>query len=187
MKGEKENKIEKDDYNLNPCDNNTVNLNNANIGADISNVKNTANKITKFPNEILEKDIKILIKYILFQKELKGAIKCSKISFKYFPNCYLTNIILWCKYKSHFFYEKLNNIIEDKTKNNSKPINNKSINLNEALINDIFSSIELFIQNSDSKYESHSNIIIQALNDQKKFEIIFENYTFIKYPTNFKL
>ena len=187
MKGEKENKNEKDAYNLNSCNNNTVNLNNANIGADISNVNNTANKITKFPDEILEKDIKILIKYILFQKELKGAIKCSKISFKYFPNCYLTNIILWCKYKSHFFYEKLNNIIEDKTKNNPKPINNKSINLNETLINDIFSSIKLLIQNSDSKYESHSNKIIQALDDQKKFGIIFHNYSFIKYPTNFEI
>ena len=38
MKGEKENKNEKDAYNLNSCNNNTVNLNNANIGADISNV-----------------------------------------------------------------------------------------------------------------------------------------------------
>ena len=94
---------------------------------------------------------------------------------------------MWCKYKNHFFYEKLNNIIEDKTKNNPKPINNKSINLNEALINDIFSSIKLLIQNSDSKYESHSNKIIQALDDQKKFEIIFHNYSFIKYPTNFEI
>ena len=42
-------------------------------------------------SEILEKDIKILIKYILFSKEFQESINVSKITqyCKHFSNCYL--------------------------------------------------------------------------------------------------
>jgi len=43
------------------------------------------------PPEILAKDIKILIKYILFSKEFQESINVSKITqyYKHFSNCYL--------------------------------------------------------------------------------------------------
>ena len=46
-------------------------------------------------SEILEKDIKIIIKYILFQKEVQDNINFSKnsSSYKLFSNCYLTTIL----------------------------------------------------------------------------------------------
>ena len=72
-------------------------------------------------SETLEKDIKIIIKYILFQKELQNNINISKTSssYKLFPNCYLINSCLSYKYKQFFFYQTLNNIINEEL----KPVN----------------------------------------------------------------
>ena len=65
-------------------------------------------------SENLEKDIKILIKYILFKKEIQESINISKKEsiYKSFQNCYLINMILFLKYKKFFFYQELINIIK---------------------------------------------------------------------------
>ena len=59
--------------------------------------KNKKNNLPKvFHSEILEQDTNIIIKYILFNKELHDSINISKISpfYKRYSNCYLTNITL---------------------------------------------------------------------------------------------
>ena len=45
--------------------------------------------------EILEKDIKILIKYVLFSKEFQESINVSKITqyYKNFSNCYYNFVV----------------------------------------------------------------------------------------------
>ena len=68
-------------------------------------------------SENLEKDIKILIKYILFKKEIQESINISKNEsiYKSFQKCYLINMNLFLKYKSYFFYQELIDIISTET------------------------------------------------------------------------
>ena len=63
--------------------------------------------------ENLVKDIKILIKYLLFKKELNRKYNFPKL----FKNCYLINVIIWSKYKFFPFYKKLIDIVEEETCN----------------------------------------------------------------------
>ena len=59
---------------------------------EINNNFNKKNFPTKnLHSKILEKDIKILIKYILFNKDLKDGLVISKIApfYKLISNCYL--------------------------------------------------------------------------------------------------
>ena len=155
------------------------------------NKKNYSPKV--FHSEILEKDIKILIKYILFNKELHDSITISKISpfYKHYSNCYLTNITLWYKYKSYFFYQNLN-ALTDKENKNSKPFNNKPKNSEEYIINKIYNSLtEFYFIHSDLYNKEQSNIIMSNLEIQNKFEIIYENHSYndvlTKYPSNFAI
>ena len=70
------------------------------------------NKDIKISNE-LEKDIKILIKYILFKNEFIKEYNCSKVTSYYrtLNNCYLINVVVIYKYISYKFYIILKNII----------------------------------------------------------------------------
>ena len=102
-------------------------------------------------SENLEKDIKILIKYILFKKEFQDTINISKKEsiYKSFQNCYLMNMILFLRYKSYFFYQELVNIINEETVNLNQ-IKDKSLNCDENLINKIFDSLlEIFSSKND--------------------------------------
>ena len=72
----------------------------------------------------LEKDIKILINYIIFQKELCDSIEISKTSkyFKCYSNCYLTNVTLWHKYHCYQFDKIIITLLDDESKK-FKPLN----------------------------------------------------------------
>ena len=143
-------------------------------------------------SETLEKDIKFLINYILFQKELQNHINRSKtfVSYKKIPNCYLINSCLSNKYKHFFFYQTLNNIINEEL----EPVNNdnksKADDIN--LINKIYSSlIKLLTQNPDNYNEQLANV--EKLNSitNEKYEITynFHNYNNnqVNYPIGFEI
>ena len=76
----------------------------------------------------LEKDIKILINYIIFHKELLDTIAISKTSkyFKCYSNCYLNNVTLWHKYYCYQFEKIIITLLDDESKK-FKPLNNKPI------------------------------------------------------------
>ena len=156
--------------------------------------KNKKNNLPKvFHSEMLEQDTNILIKYILFNKELHDSINISNISpfYKRFTNCYLTNITLWYKYKSYFFYQTLNTIAYKEVEN-SKPFNNHPKNSEEYLINKIYNSlVKFYFTHSDLYNKEQSNIILSDLKIQNKFEIIYENHIYndilTKYPSNFAI
>ena len=151
------------------------------------------NKDIKISDE-LEKDIKILIKYILFKKELNKAYNCSKVPtyYKKFSNCFLINILVFYKYKSYKFYEKLMNLVEEESKN-LKPINNSPISLNEPVINKIYSSlIKLFISNKELYDEKQINSVASNLNTNiQNCQIIMGaknlNEKTLDYPDNFEI
>ena len=155
---------------------------------EINNNFNKKNFPTKnLHSKILEKDIKILIKYILFNKDLKDGLVISKIApfYKLISNCYLTNTTLWYKYKSYFFYQKLINIIEKETKY-YKPFNNKAKNSDENLINKIYNSlIEFLSSNQDYYNENQANAVMKNLEVQDKFKITYDNHNYNEILTNF--
>ena len=161
---------------------------------EINNNFNKKNFPTKnLHSKIIEKDIKILIKYILFNKDLKDGLVISKIApfYKLISNCYLTNTTLWYKYKSYFFYQKLINIIENETKY-YKPFNNKTKNSDINLINNIYNSlIDFILLNPDFYNESQAEAVMKNLEVQDKFKIIFDNHNYneiiTKYPENFEI
>ena len=137
--------------------------------------------------ENLVKDIKILIKYLLFKKELNRKYNFPKL----FKNCYLINVIIWSKYKSFLFYKKLIDIVEEETKNLT-PINNKPINSNESLINKIYESLVKLFKSNKELYESKNIDSVQSyLDKQINFEITMDyknlNEKSIYYPTNFEI
>ena len=141
----------------------------------------------------LERDIKILINYIIFQKELQDAITISKTSqfFKRYSNCYLTNITLLLKYKCYNFYNILISIFHDKAKD-LKPFNNKSISGNIDLINTIYDSFKDYPKEHPEYFkEDDINHIKTDLDQQKKFNItsniISFNEKLIIYPANFEI
>ena len=191
-------------YLIKKKENNNIKLDNSNKKAqytrslskflmESSTNNDKVNKET-FPSKKLEKDIKILIKYILFKNNYQQAVNCSKSPsfYKLFSNCYLINVSIWYKYRSYFFYGKLKNIIEEKTKI-IKPINNKSTNLDEALINEIYTSlIKYFITNKDKYDEKQVNAIIASLEKPNySFEVMSDTHDFdginILYPNNFEI
>ena len=181
--------IKKDENNV-PIENEKTHILNSSLTKSLLNnsnldIKNKQLNITS----ILQKDIGIIIKYIFFQKNLFNAIACSKIDFfyKYFDNCYLTNIIMWYKYKTYFFYQKLNEIIIEQSKA-LKPINNKSNNVNDNKINEIKSTLIHFLSNNPEFYdEKQANSVISSLQNSKDFELIFNNFDFnektVFYPS----
>ena len=137
--------------------------------------------------ENLEKDIKILIKYLLFKKELIRKYNYPKL----FKNCYLINVIIWSKYKFFPFYKNLIDIVEEETKNLT-PINNKPINSNESLINKIYESLVKLFKSNKELYESKNIDSVQSyLDKQINFEITMDyknlNEKSIYYPTNFEI
>ena len=147
------------------------------------------------PPEILAKDIKILIKYILFSKEFQESINVSKITqyYKHFSNCYLINITLWIKYKCYSFYKTLTNIIDDEAVK-FKPINKKykSKTGDENLINKIYSKLlRTFSLNQGLYDEKMAKNVMINLQNQEKNEIIFDCHDYdgnsILYPTNFEI
>ena len=154
--------------------------------------KNKTNKINFSP--ILIGDIKIIIKYILFQKKIKEAIDCSKIEnfYKYFQNCYLTNFFMWSKFKSYIYYQPLIDIIQEETKN-LRPVNNKkSSDYDDVLINKICSSlINKCSTNQELYNQDQINNVLKNLEEQKKFNIIFNNSFYneklITYPSDFEI
>ena len=135
----------------------------------------------------MEKDIKIIIKYLLFKKELNRKYNFPKL----FKNCYLINVIIWSKYKCFPFYKKLIDIVEEETKNLT-PINNKPINSNESLINKIYESLVKLFKSNKELYESKNIDSVQSyLDKQINFEITMDyknlNEKSIYYPTNFEI
>jgi len=108
-------------------------------------------------------------------------------------NCYLINIIFISKYKSYPFYEKLINIIrEEEANKNIKTINNESNIQDDALINKLYSSLIKILFITEGLYkEKQINQIMANLQEQKKYEIIYNTYnyneTLINYPSNFEI
>ena len=85
----------------------------------------------------------------------------------------------------------LNNIIDEETKA-SNEFNNKPKNTDENLINKIYSSlIKFFALNPDNYNENLANTIIANLENQNKFELMFEIFNFnekeVMYPTYFAI
>ena len=141
----------------------------------------------------LEKDIKILINYIIFQKELCDSIVISKTSkyFKCYSNCYLTNVILWHKYHCYQFEQILITLLDDESKK-FKPLNNKPITGNIEIINKIYDSFKEYISIYQEYFkESEINYIKSNLDNQNKFNIIFEDIKYdekiVAYPTDFEI
>ena len=166
------------------------------IGKALNKNENKKKSKVNF-SPLLISDIKILIKYILFQKKLKEAIECSKIDNFYknfkscfltnFKSCFLTNFLMWSKFKSYIFYETLIEIIEGESKN-LRPVNNKKSNdYDDVLINKICSSlINKCTINPELYDEEHINNVIKNLEDQQKFNIVIEGSSYheksIFYP-----
>ena len=141
----------------------------------------------------LEKDIKILINYIIFQKELRDTIATSKTSkyYKCYSNCYLTNVILWHKYHCYQFEQILITLLDDESKK-FKPLNNKPITGNIEIINKIYYSFKEYISIYQEYFkESEINYIKSNLDNQNKFNIIFEDIKYdekiVAYPTDFEI
>ena len=118
-------------------------------------------------SETLEKDIKIIIKYIIFIKEIDQEINQSKTGQIYKHNCYLTNKNLWFRYKYYFFYPKVESmIIEEMT--------NKNNLLNENLLNKIYSSLMQIFPDIYNKDKADSDI--SNIDAQENFEISYPEF-----------
>jgi len=127
-------------------------------------------------SENLEKDIKTLIKYILFKKEIQESINISKNEsiYKSFQKCYLINMNLFLKYKSYFFYQELIDIISTETVG-LNTIKDKSSNSDANLINKIYSSLLQKISSKPGFYKK---------DEANKITSILDNLNILEINTN---
>ena len=142
-------------------------------------------------NPQLEKDIKIIIKYILFHSQLEKDLKTSKNGFyKIIPNCYLINHAWMQTYQFYLFYNDLKKLVETESQHvTPMPLNNmKKEKENIYLINVIYSK---FIKNFSSTFESENIKKVKWNFENKKCEIPTSNEpvrdSYVKYPSIFEI
>lgn len=161
-----------------------------NNGKNIENqnaIENSSkNNIEKFLELPFEKDIKIVIKYIIFITILKNTIDNSgnKNKYKYLADCYLINANWIIKFNNFFLIEKLKEFMKD-VLNNSETINKYYHDINS--VNEIYNN---FINKfPEINKELNKDLINSTLEDEKLFEIeegATSDYSkTILYPKNF--
>jgi hypothetical protein len=171
-------------------------LNNININNNYFNYPNN-NINQKQKDEInpqLEKDIKIIIKYILFHSQLEKDLKTSKNGFyKIIPNCYLINHAWMQTYQFYLFYNDLKKLVETESQHvTPMPLNNMKKEKENIypvyLINVIYSK---FIKNFSSTFESENIKKVKWNFENKKCEIPTSNEpvrdSYVKYPSIFEI
>ena len=138
----------------------------------------------------MERDIKTLIKYFIFNRELKRIIELTKnennIIYKDIFKCYFINIKWIKEFMNLYLYKKLINYLNQELKIIT-PLNNNLFNYDENFINYIYGKIPIELFN---EFKKIMNDIPEKLDDEN-FEI--ESITInnnnlndiISYPINF--
>ena len=186
------------DKNLNQNSNNNINniFVNNNYFSYSNNQNNNMNQNQKnVINPLLEKDIKIIIKYILFHSKLEKYLNASKNKgfYKIIHNCYLINHAWMQTYQFYLFYNDLKKLAEIELKNvTPMPSNNmqkeKDFIYPEYLINVIYAK---FIKNFSKPFEKTNLEQVSWNIEHKKFEISISNEhvrgAYVKYPSIFEI
>ena len=175
-------KLTSNDNQTNEIKNNTLFSHN-NIDISSQNKKKTL-------LESMERDIKTLIKYFIFNRELKRIIELTKnennIIYKDIFKCYFINIKWIKEFMNLYLYKKLINYLNQELKIIT-PLNNNLFNYDENFINYIYGKIPIELFN---EFKKIMNDIPEKLDDEN-FEI--ESITInnnnlndiISYPINF--